>query len=123
MAWWQGDKYDKNYNACTRTVCNWEGASAACDNLIYNGHNDWRLPTLNELTSRVTLNSLLYPLINLKLLSPKNTRVIKDKKINITTAAIETTNKCNFRCPHCYVDKADYKILSYNEIIDLIDEL
>lgn len=82
-----------------------------------------QIPTLNELTSRVTLNSLLYPLINLKLLSPKNTRVIKDKKINITTAAIETTNKCNFRCPHCYVDKADYKILTYNEIIDLIDEL
>lgn len=81
------------------------------------------IPSLDELTSRVTLNSLIYPLIHLKLISPRNTKIIDGKKINITTTAIETTNKCNFRCPHCYVDKADFKVLTYNEIKDLIDEL
>lgn len=42
------DKYDKSYNACTRTVCNHSGASAACANLIYNGHSDWELLSLEQ---------------------------------------------------------------------------
>lgn len=43
------DDYNTNYNSCTRTQCNFAGASSVCDNLIYNGHDDWSLPTLEQL--------------------------------------------------------------------------
>ena len=79
-------------------------------------------PNINELSARATLNSLIYPLLNLKLITPVTKTSVNGKAINITTAAIETTNVCNFRCPHCYVDKADSKNLSCQDIKDMIDE-
>ena len=78
---------------------------------------------VNELSARATLNSLLYPLLNLKLIAPVTKFNNNGQNINITTAAIETTNVCNFRCPHCYVDKADSKNLSCQDIKNIIDEL
>lgn len=80
-------------------------------------------PNVNELSARATLNSLIYPLLNLKLIAPITKTNVEGKAINITTAAIETTNVCNFRCPHCYVDKADSKNLSCQDIKNIIDEL
>ena len=76
----------------------------------------------NELEARKTLNSLLYPLINLKLINMDNVIYIDNNKINVTTGAIETTNVCNFRCPHCYVDKAKHKTLTCNKIKNIIDD-
>lgn len=39
------------YNPCTRTACNFAGASAACNGLVYDGHDDWVLPPAELLLS------------------------------------------------------------------------
>ena len=50
------DDYDSNYSSCTRTVCNFFGASSVCDNLIYNGHDDWSLMTYEQF-NKLDLNT------------------------------------------------------------------
>ena len=35
----------------TPTAITWEEALAYCDNLVLAGHEDWRLPNINELQS------------------------------------------------------------------------
>lgn len=82
----------------------------------------FKLNVSDELEARKTLNSLLYSLINLKLVGANNVININDNIVNITTGAIETTNVCNFRCPHCYVDKARHKTLSFEKIKNIIDD-
>ena len=44
---------DSTYSGCKRTVCNWAGAKAACENWesVSGTKGKWRLPTENELTA------------------------------------------------------------------------
>ncbi|MBE7708383.1 MAG: prepilin-type N-terminal cleavage/methylation domain-containing protein [Cyanobacteria bacterium SIG27] len=44
------------YSPCTRTVCTGAGAKALCENLTYNGYDDWVLPTA-EILKSLDLNS------------------------------------------------------------------
>jgi len=44
------------------TTTSWQGAIDRCENLSLGGHNDWRLPNINELKSIVD-RSKIYPAI------------------------------------------------------------
>ena len=40
-----------SYSGCTRTLCNFAAAKLLCDNLVYNGFDDWVLPTNYQMNS------------------------------------------------------------------------
>ena len=44
------DDYNDTYSSCNRTLCNYPAASSICDNLIYNGYDDWSLVTDSQLS-------------------------------------------------------------------------
>ena len=48
-----GGNGDSTYSGCTRTVCTWAGAKAACENWepVSGTKGKWRLPTKDELTA------------------------------------------------------------------------
>lgn len=77
----------------------------------------------SRLEARRLYNSMIYTLLSLKMISHDRSICINNEKINIATAMIEITNGCNFRCPHCYVDKSKIKTLSLNTFKNIIDEL
>lgn len=89
---------------------------ACIDFLMQNGAK-------TRLEARRLLNSLLYTLSSLKMITFSHPTNYHGKRINIPSAMLEITNGCNFRCPHCYVDKASTKSLSLSKVKNIIDEL
>ncbi|MGN0917160.1 MAG: radical SAM protein, partial [Candidatus Enterousia sp.] len=83
--------------------------------------------TLNDnvynLEQLKNLNSLIYILLEQKIIEPINEYSSKNRKIWLKSCLIELTDCCNFRCPHCYVDKQQYHKLSFANIKDLAEDL
>lgn len=77
---------------------------------INNKSDDFALNQLMQknfspLQARRELNKLIYPLYNHKFISCRNNKTIGHNCLYIHSCLLEITNVCNFRCPHCYVDK------------------
>lgn len=68
-------------------------------------------------------NALIYVLLDQKIIEPDNEYDYLDKKIWVKSCLIELTDGCNFRCPHCYVDKSKYNRLTLEDIKNLAQEL
>ena len=59
---WQGCEAGKNGSDCTKTTTDdstmeWQAAIDYCDGLSWGGHDDWRLPTVQELSGIVYAGS------------------------------------------------------------------
>lgn len=78
---------------------------------------------LSKQDSIKTLNQLLYPLITHKFIESINICKVKNKIINTTSCLLEITNVCNFKCPHCYVEKQKYHTLKFTDIKNIANEL
>ena len=68
-------------------------------------------------------NSLIYALLEQKIIEPFSVYSFKEHTIWLKSCLIELTDYCNFRCPHCYVDKTQYNKLSLDNIKNIADEL
>lgn len=77
---------------------------------------------MSSLHARKELNKLIYALYNHKFISCRNDKIVGRNRLFIHSCLLEITNACNFRCPHCYVDKHN-KYLSFEEIKEFADEL
>lgn len=78
---------------------------------------------VSKLDARKKINTLIYPLYSNKFIYCDNTLKYNNKKLYIHSCLIEITNYCNFRCPHCYVDKKDCNLLGFDDIKVFADEL
>lgn len=68
-------------------------------------------------------NSLIYVMLDQKLIEPINEYAANDRKIWLKSCLLELTDCCNFRCPHCYVDKSSYNRVSFKMVQNLASEL
>lgn len=74
--------------------------------------------------ARKSLNAVIYVVLNSKNLVVTNKYVLPNrKKLFVTSCLLEMTNVCNFRCPHCYVDKCENIKLTYNDVEQISNEL
>lgn len=95
---------------------------------INNKSDDFALNQLMQknfspLQARRELNKLIYPLYNHKFISCRNNKTIGHNCLYIHSCLLEITNVCNFRCPHCYVDKKNAKYLPFEDVKVFADEL
>lgn len=84
---------------------------------LYNKDNEESLEKLKD------YNSLIYILMEQKLIEPISEYESSNRKVWLKSCLIELTDCCNFRCPHCYVDKKHFNKLSLSTIKDLAEEL
>ena len=70
-----------------------------------------------------TLNSLIYHLLDGNYITSNNKFEFDNQTIYPQFCIIEITDKCNFKCEHCYVHKTNTKMLSFDEIKIFCDEL
>ncbi len=94
--------------------------------LILNGNDDLFVIhylqvefNLSQIRARTKFNKLIYDLLTHKFIIEKYSL----QKYQVKEAALEITNGCNFRCPHCYVDKSYTDTLSFSTIKDVAKEL
>lgn len=78
---------------------------------------------IGEVEARKVFNTLLYPLYKVGFVVPVTKNVCGGVDVNISSTAIELTNACNFRCPHCYVEKDKTTTLTKESVKKILDEL
>lgn len=90
------------------------------NNLITDFQKKYKIDFLN---AQKQINTLIYSLLHQNLIEIISERKVGDINTNIKSALIEITDCCNFKCPHCYVDKTRSNILNFNQIKNLCLEL
>ncbi len=82
-----------------------------------------KINNISENEARKQINNLLYVLLKQNFIDFNCETRLGDKILNIKSVLIELTDFCNYRCPHCYVNKTCTKTLSIDDIRDLTQEL
>lgn len=78
----------------------------------------------SEVSNQTVFNSLIYVLLREKIIYCNNEYITKSGvKIFIKESQFELTDCCNYRCPHCYVDKKYMNFLSIDLIKNIALEL
>ena len=77
----------------------------------------------NKIESLKLRNLILYPLIKAGFVKADSKKNYKNTVINIKSCLLEIIDTCNFKCPHCYVNKDEIRKISYKEIVNLAKEL
>ena len=78
---------------------------------------------MDFMSAQKQINTLLYALLHQKLIEINSEKILPNHSINIKSALIEITDCCNFKCPHCYVNKTYSNILNFEQIKDICTEL
>lgn len=79
--------------------------------------------SLDYFLAKKQINLLLYALLHQNLINYDSDCTVENKHVNVISALIEITDNCNFRCPHCYVNKTCKNTLRYEDVKNISLEL